>query len=104
MQGARQTGRHEHDSRAEPDGWRAHALKIAEAATTPLVPADFLDLFAPLRAGAELRGRMESVHPETADAATLVIRPGADWAGHVPGQYVRSASTSTACATGAPTP
>src|SRR4051812_11982191 len=69
--------------------WRSHARKIAEAATTPLVPADFLDLFAPLRAGAALRGRIESVHPETADAATLVIRPGADWAGHVPGQYVR---------------
>src|SRR3954471_17649450 len=69
--------------------WRARALKVAEAATTPLVPADFLDLFAPLRPGAELRGRVESVHPETADAATLVIRPGADWAGHVPGQYVR---------------
>jgi ferredoxin-NADP reductase len=29
------------------------------------------------------------VQPETADAATIVIRPGADWAGHVPGQYVR---------------
>src|SRR4051794_41197434 len=70
-------------------GWRAHALRIAEAATTPLVPADFLDLFAPLRAGAELRGRIESVHPETPDAATLVIKPGADWAGHIPGQYVR---------------
>jgi ferredoxin-NADP reductase len=68
---------------------RARALKVAEAATTPLVPADFLDMFAPLRAGAELRGRVESVHPETADAATLVIRPGADWRGHVPGQYVR---------------
>jgi stearoyl-CoA 9-desaturase NADPH oxidoreductase len=69
--------------------WRARALKLAEAATTPLVPADFLDLFAPLRPGAELRGRVESVQPETADAATLVIRPGGDWAGHVPGQYVR---------------
>jgi ferredoxin-NADP reductase len=69
--------------------WRSRALKFAEAATTPLVPADFLDLFAPLRPGAELRGRVESVHPETADAATLVIRPGADWSGHVPGQYVR---------------
>jgi stearoyl-CoA 9-desaturase NADPH oxidoreductase len=69
--------------------WRARALKVAEAATTPLVPGDFLDLFAPLRAGAELRGRVESVHPETSDAATLVIRPGADFAGHVPGQYVR---------------
>lgn len=69
--------------------WRARARKFAEAATTPLVPGDFLDLFAPLRAGAELRGRVEVVHPETADAATLVIRPGADWRGHVPGQYIR---------------
>jgi ferredoxin-NADP reductase len=69
--------------------WRARVSKFAEAATTPLVPGDFLDLFAPLRAGAELRGRVESVHPETSDAATLVIRPGADWFGHVPGQYVR---------------
>ena len=76
-------------SLASASTWRARALKLAEAATTPLVPGDFLDLFAPLRAGAELRGRVESVHPETSDAATLVIRPGADWRGHVPGQYVR---------------
>jgi stearoyl-CoA 9-desaturase NADPH oxidoreductase len=69
--------------------WRARAVRVAEAATHPLVPADFLDLFAPLRPGADLRGRIESVHPETPDAATLVIRPGSDWAGHVPGQYVR---------------
>ncbi|CAA9367576.1 MAG: Flavodoxin reductases (ferredoxin-NADPH reductases) family 1 [uncultured Nocardioides sp.] len=68
---------------------RDRAMRVAEAATTPLVPADFLDLFAPLRSGAELRGRIEEIHPETADAATVVIRPGADWAGHVPGQYVR---------------
>ena len=57
-------------SGAPAGSWRARALKFAEAATTPLVPSDFLDLFAPLRAGAELRGRVESVHPETADAAT----------------------------------
>jgi len=68
---------------------RTRTRRLAEAVTTPLVPADFLDLFAPLRAGADLRGRIEEVHPETRDAATLVIRPGADWAGHVPGQYVR---------------
>jgi ferredoxin-NADP reductase len=68
---------------------RSRARQLAEAATTPLVPADFLDLFAPLRAGAELRGRIEQVRAETKDAATLVIRPGADWAGHVPGQYLR---------------
>ncbi|HYH34442.1 MAG TPA: ferredoxin reductase [Nocardioides sp.] len=69
---------------------RSRLARLAEAATTPLVPADFVDLFAPLRAGApELRGRIEQVVPEKRDAATLVIRPGADWAGHVPGQYVR---------------
>ena len=63
--------------------------RLAERATTPLLPQDYLDLFAPLRAGADLRGRIVEVQPETADAATIVIRPGADWAGHVPGQYVR---------------
>ncbi len=68
---------------------KTRARRLIETATTPLVPADFLDLFAPLRAGADLRGRIEEVRHETRDAATLVIRPGADWAGHVPGQYVR---------------
>jgi ferredoxin-NADP reductase len=63
--------------------------ELAEWVTTPLLPADYLDLFHPLRRGAQLRGRIEEVQAETADAATIVIRPGADWAGHVPGQYVR---------------
>ncbi len=63
--------------------------RLAEKVTTPLLPEDYLDLFAPLRPGAALRGRVVQVQPETADAATLVLRPGADWAGHVPGQYVR---------------
>ena len=64
-------------------------MRFAESTTTPVLPADYLDLFAPLRSGGDLRGRIEEVIPETADAATLVIRPGADWAGHVPGQYLR---------------
>lgn len=68
---------------------RHRLVRLAERATTPLLPADYLDLFDPLRTGADLRGRIVSVQPETADAATIVIRPGADWAGHVPGQYVR---------------
>jgi ferredoxin-NADP reductase len=68
---------------------RERLLRVAELAATPLVPADYLDVFNPLRAGADLRGRIEEIHPETADAATIVIRPGADWAGHVPGQYLR---------------
>jgi ferredoxin-NADP reductase len=68
---------------------RSRLTRLAETATTPLVPADFLDLFAPLRSGADLRGRIEQIHAETPDAATIVIRPGADWAGHQPGQYLR---------------
>ena len=44
--------------------------RLAEAAVTPLVPADVLDMFHPLRRGADLRGRIIDVHPETADAAT----------------------------------
>lgn len=68
---------------------RHRLSRFAEAATTPLLPADYLDLFYPLRTGADLRGRIEEVRRETPDAATIVIRPGADWAGHVPGQYLR---------------
>jgi ferredoxin-NADP reductase len=68
---------------------RSQVVRIAERATTPLFPSDYLDLISPLRTGADLRGRIVEVRPETADAATIVIRPGADWAGHVPGQYLR---------------
>lgn len=68
---------------------RDRVVKLVGLVTTPLVPADYLDILDPLRAGADLRGRIVSVEPETADAATIIIRPGADWAGHVPGQYVR---------------
>jgi ferredoxin-NADP reductase len=42
-----------------------------------------------LRSGADLRGRIEAVQPETRDAATVVIRPGRGWQPHIPGQYVR---------------
>ncbi|GAA1947366.1 NADPH oxidoreductase [Nocardioides panacihumi] len=67
----------------------ARAERIAAAAVTPLVPADYLDLFHPLRAGGDLRARIVSIHAETRDAATVVLKPGRDWAGHVPGQYIR---------------
>ncbi len=68
---------------------RSRAWKLLEMVTTPLVPSDYLDLFSPLRASADLRGRIEAVRPETRDAATIVIRPGRGWRGHVAGQYVR---------------
>ena len=69
--------------------WRSAVSQAAETLATPLVPADYFDLFAPLRRGAELRARVIDVHPETRDAATLLLKPGADWAGHQPGQYIR---------------
>src|SRR5829696_3433283 len=68
---------------------RDRVLKLAEFITTPLLPADYLDLVDPLRSGADLRGRIEAVLPETRDAATIVIRPGRSWRPHTPGQYVR---------------
>ncbi|MEI5674421.1 MULTISPECIES: ferredoxin reductase [unclassified Nocardioides] len=63
--------------------------RVADAAVTPLELDDVLDHFHPLRRGTELRGRIVQVVPETAQSATLVIKPGRDWDGHVPGQYVR---------------
>jgi ferredoxin-NADP reductase len=68
---------------------RDRVLRVAELATTPLLPTDFVDLVAPLRSGAALRARVEAVHRETRDAATIVLRPGRGWRGHTPGQYVR---------------
>lgn len=68
---------------------RSALRRFAESAVTPLELDDVLDVFHPLRAGAELRGRIVQVLPETAESATIVLKPGRDWAGHVPGQYVR---------------
>ena len=65
------------------------ARRLAELAATPLVPSDYLDMLAPLRSGADLRARVVAVEPETADAATIVLKPGRGWRGHVAGQYVR---------------
>ncbi|HVQ49624.1 MAG TPA: ferredoxin reductase [Mycobacterium sp.] len=68
---------------------RDRFLQLAERITTPLVPADYLDIIDPLRSGAELRGRIVAIHPETRDAVSLVIKPGRGWRTHTPGQYIR---------------
>jgi ferredoxin-NADP reductase len=68
---------------------RERVIKFAERVTTPLVPADYLDVIDPLRSSADLRGRIVAIHPETRDAVSLVIKPGRGWRSHVPGQYVR---------------
>lgn len=68
---------------------RALVRLVAERITTPLVPADYLDVIDPLRSPAALRGRIVAKNRETRDAVTLVIKPGAGWQGHIPGQYLR---------------
>ncbi len=61
---------------------------VAHAATTPLLPDDYLELVDPL-AGGPLRAQVSAVRPETSDAVTIVLRPGRGWQGHTPGQYLR---------------
>jgi ferredoxin-NADP reductase len=66
-----------------------NALRAVRALFTPLLPDDYLELINPLWSTRELRGRIESVRAETADAVTVTIRPGWEWSGHEPGQYLR---------------
>ena len=68
---------------------RGALAKLAERLTTPLLPSDYLDVIDPLLSGAQLRGRIVAIHPETRDTVTLVIQPGRGWAGHLPGQFLR---------------
>src|SRR3954454_1662279 len=76
--------------RAVPMGTlRDRFLQLAERITTPLVPADYLDIIDPLRSGTELRGRSVGIHPDTRDAVSRVTTPGRDWRTHTPGQYIR---------------
>lgn len=57
--------------------------------TTPLLPDDYFKLINPLWSARELRGRIVEVRPETADSATLMIKPGWGYAAdHRPGQYI----------------
>lgn len=69
-------------------GWNA-LRRIATRITTPLLPDDYLRLANPLWSARELRGRVLEVRRETADSATLVIKPG--WGFHFDysaGQYI----------------
>jgi stearoyl-CoA 9-desaturase NADPH oxidoreductase len=68
---------------------RRKALHAVRALFTPLVPDDYLELINPLWSTQELRGRIEHIRRESGNAATIVIRPGYDWEGHEPGQYLR---------------
>ena len=69
--------------------WRRRALGAIRSFTSPLLPDDYLELVNPLWSTRELRGRIERIERETPDAATVLIKPGWEWPGHRPGQYLR---------------
>ncbi len=56
---------------------------------TPLMPDDYLEMINPLWSTEELRGRVERLERRTEDAVTIIIKPGAEWDRHQPGQYLR---------------
>jgi ferredoxin-NADP reductase len=64
-------------------------LDALAAFSSPLLVDDYLELINPLWSTRELRGRIEEIREETADAATVLIKPGYRWMGHEPGQYLR---------------
>ena len=68
---------------------RRRALQAVRSLFSPLLPDDYLELINPLWSTQELRGRIERIDRETGDAVTIVIRPGYEWEGHEPGQYLR---------------
>ncbi|HEX7244704.1 MAG TPA: ferredoxin reductase [Solirubrobacterales bacterium] len=68
---------------------RQRALRAARTLFTPLLPDDYLELINPLWSTRELRGRIERISPEADGAVSLLIRPGFEWPGHRPGQYLR---------------
>ncbi|HWM63162.1 MAG TPA: ferredoxin reductase [Solirubrobacterales bacterium] len=68
---------------------RRKALRAVRSLFAPLLPDDYLELINPLWSTRELRGRIERIDPETPDAVTVLIRPGFEWPGHRPGQYLR---------------
>lgn len=68
---------------------RRRALSLIRSFTSPLLPDDYLELINPLWSTRELRGRIERVERETPESATVLIKPGWEWPGHQPGQYLR---------------
>ncbi len=76
-------------ARPKVPAWRRQTLRAVRAFFTPLLPDDYLELINPLWSTQELRGRIERVERETDDAVTIHIKPGWEWPGHRPGQYLR---------------
>ena len=68
---------------------RRKALGAVRAFFSPLLPDDYLELINPLWSTQELRGRIERIEREAGEAVTVTIRPGYEWEGHEPGQFLR---------------
>jgi ferredoxin-NADP reductase len=68
---------------------RRRVMGLVRSFTSPLLPDDYLELVNPLWSTRELRGRIERVERETPEAVTILIKPGWEWEGHRPGQYLR---------------
>jgi len=64
-------------------------LRAVRRLFSPLEPDDYLEMINPLWTTKELRGKVERVEPQGSEAASILIRPGYEWPGHKPGQYVR---------------
>ena len=79
----------ERGARPNVPAWRLRLLGALRGLFTPLLPDDYLELINPLWSTQELRGRIERIEHETPDAVTVVIKPGWEWPGHKPGQYLR---------------
>ena len=79
----------ERGARPRVPALQRRALGAVRALFTPLLPDDYLELINPLWSTQELRGRIERVQRETDDAVTVFIKPGWEWPGHEPGQYLR---------------
>ncbi|GAA3213728.1 ferredoxin reductase [Actinocorallia longicatena] len=62
--------------------------RVLTALTTPLLPDDYLSLVNPLWS-ADLKGRITAVRRETADCATLTVKPGPGWKEHRAGQWLK---------------
>jgi stearoyl-CoA 9-desaturase NADPH oxidoreductase len=68
---------------------RRRVMGFIRSFTSPLLPDDYLELVNPLWSTRELRGRVQRIERETPGAVTVLIKPGWEWEGHRPGQYLR---------------
>lgn len=66
---------------------RAAPERLATVLTWPAPAGTYRRLVDPLSRGVGVRARIEAVIPETPRAATVVLRPGAGWRPHRPGQW-----------------